>query len=298
MNEPTTLKVEDIDSACNAKFNSTSKPEGRRVIAWFSGGVTSAIACLWALHRFENVDIVFMDTKRNEDPDTYRFLEDCERLLYNRKVKWLSNPNYGSIEQIWEKNLTLNTAHGALCSTELKREMREGYQDVANDYAQIFGFDSSNKREMTRHDNMRRNYPEINVISPNVAFGYSKKKCIQLLEGFGVKVPLAYYWGFMNNNCLESLCVQGGIGYYKKAQQLFPEKFYKMAMREHDFTNRKGKPVTICKDQSKEAKKIGGYIPVFLLPHPDYPNVKDISMFKGRQPEGLMECTGFCGTKN
>ncbi len=48
------------------------------VIAWWSGGITSAvavwIAILW--YGIENVRIVFIDT-RNEHKDTYRFKEDC-----------------------------------------------------------------------------------------------------------------------------------------------------------------------------------------------------------------------------
>jgi hypothetical protein len=54
----------------------------------------------------------------------------------------------------------------------------------------------------------------------------------------------------------------------------------------------KGQPVTICKDQSK-----GGGL-VFLKPNPDYPNMKDISMMNGREPESLLECNGFCSTKD
>jgi hypothetical protein len=65
-----------------------------------------------------------------------------------------------------------------------------------------------------------------------------------------------------------------------------------MAAREHKFTNIAGEPRTICKDQSKG----GGF--VFLSPHPDYPNIKDISMMRGREPEPLIECFGFCSTIN
>ena len=64
-----------------------------------------------------------------------------------------------------------------------------------------------------------------------------------------------------------------------------------MAMREHEITDLKGEPVTICKDQSK-----GGGL-VFLKPHPKYPDMKDISMMKGRPPEMLIECNGFCSNK-
>jgi len=34
---------------------------------------------------------------------------------------------------------------------------------------------------------------------------------------------------------------------------------------------------------------------VFLKPHPDYPEIKDISMMKGLEPKPLFECNGLCG---
>lgn len=282
----------EIDRRCNEKLN----PKLRRVIAWFSGGITSAFACYWAVRHFKNVQIIGLDTK-NEDDDTYRFANECE-ILFGKKIQWVSNPKWESIEHVWYHYLSLNTAHGAICSTELKREMREQIQNVKNDYAQVFGFDASDKKEMNRHNAMRRNYPEINVISPNVAFGYSKRYCLQFFERIGIKPPRAYYLGFMNNNCLKTLCVKGGIGYWQMAATKFPDKFERMAEREHELTDLKGSPVTICKDQGKEAKATGEFSPVFLKYNPKYPQIKDISMFKGRQPKGLMECTGFCGTKD
>lgn len=103
-----------------------------------------------------------------------------------------------------------------------------------------------------------------------------------------IQLPVTYHLGLENNNCFKTGCVQGGIGYWQWMQQNQPEKFEKMAVREHDITDLKGTPVTICKDQSK-----GGGL-VFLKPHPKYPDMKDISMMKGRPPEMLIECNGFC----
>ena len=66
-----------------------------------------------------------------------------------------------------------------------------------------------------------------------------------------------------------------------------------MAKVEHELTDMKGEPVTMLKDQSKN----GGL--VFLKPHKDYPNVKDISMMKGREPQPLTDCNGLaCGVKD
>lgn len=262
-----------------------------RVIAWWSGGITSAVACMWAINAFKNVAIVFQDTM-NEDEDTYRFLKDCE-ILYSQKIERISaitvDGKYQSIEDVWFEFESLAVAHGAICSTVLKREVREAYQNLQTDYAQIFGYD---KNEMKRHLAMRRGYPEINAMSPLIDVGLSKADCARKFVKLGIKLPAAYKLGFQNNNCLQTGCVRGGIGYWQKYGQVFPDRFDRMAEREHKLTDLKGEPVTICKDQSK-----GGGL-VFLKPHPKYPHMKDISMMKGRHPESLVECTGFCTTKD
>lgn len=261
-----------------------------RVIAWWSGGITSATACHWAIQAFKNVAVVFMDTKKNEDEDTYRFFADCE-TLYGRRIEILSNPNYQTIEDVWRKYNSLNTAKGAICSTELKRAMREAYQNLETDYCQVFGFEYK-KKEIKRHLNMRKNYPEINMISPLIELKYSKSDCIRYFRKRGIEPPRAYKLGFDNNNCFKTGCVQGGIGYWQKIKREYPEKFERMANLEHELTQLKGEPVTISKDQSKK----GGL--VFLKHNPAYPNMKDISMMKGRQPKGVTECIGFCSTKD
>lgn len=259
-----------------------------RAVAWFSGGVSSAYACWLALQVYKNVVIVFIDTK-NEDPDTYRFLIDCEKL-YGQPIEILTRigKDYGQISDVWDKYLSLNTAHGAICSTELKREVREAFQDLVTDHAQIFGFDAD---EQKRHFNMRRNYPEINVVSLLFENKIDKKQALKFFKDKDIEIPLAYRLGFRNNNCLQTGCVRGGIGYWQKYQKQFPDRFDKMADREHRYTDQKGEPVTILKDRTN-----GKNARLFLKPHPKYPEIKDISMMKGRRVESLIECHGFCGT--
>lgn len=265
-----------------------------RVIAWWSGGIASAYACYLALDIYKNVVIVFQDTK-NEDPDTYRFLMDCEKL-YGQEVECISRigTDYDHIADVWYKYLSLNVASGAICSSELKRELRQKYQNAEIDHAQIFGFDNTEKG---RYLNMRSNYPEINCVSPLLENDLSKEDCIRFFRENNIEIPNAYKLGYRNNNCLMTGCVQGGIGYWKKYQKDFPDRFDKMAEREHNLTNLKGEPVTILKDQSNAAKASGIFW-VFLKPHPGYPHIKNLAMMKGRHPESLVECNGFCGTRD
>lgn len=51
----------------------------RDIIAWWSGGITSAVACKKAIDIFGKgrVRVIMIDTE-NEHLDTYRFKKDCE----------------------------------------------------------------------------------------------------------------------------------------------------------------------------------------------------------------------------
>lgn len=262
------------------------------IVCWFSGGITSAVACKIAidLYGVSRCRVIMMDTK-NEDDDTYRFLKDCEKW-YGLPIEIITREKYGSIQEVWRKYLSLNVAKGAVCSTSLKRELRIEWQ-AKNEYEyQVFGFDID---EPKRAKAMTLNYPKAKAIYPLLFHGYTKKKCIGLLNEAGIEIPVTYKYGFHNNNCFKTGCVQGGIGYWQKMQREFPDKFNNMAFMEHELSDIKGKPVTMLKDQSKKAKNSGNQL-VFLLPHMDYPEIKDISMMKGREPEPLTDCNGFCGT--
>ncbi|MAX71829.1 MAG: hypothetical protein CMC76_12160 [Flavobacteriaceae bacterium] len=124
--------------------------------------------------------------------------------------------------------------------------------------------------------------------------GYDKEKCLEIVNEAGIEVPRAYKYGFHNNNCLKTGCVQGGIGYWQKMYREFPDKFNAMAKIEHDLTNLRGYQVTMCKHQSSEAKaKPDRENLLFLKPHPDYPNNLTVLDVKAREPKPLMDCNGI-----
>lgn len=93
-----------------------------KVIGWWSGGVTSAVACKIALDLFgiDSMQFIMIDTK-NEDEDTYRFFMDC-REWYGKDIDIISAiPTvYDNIQDVWITHESLNVAHGAICSSELK----------------------------------------------------------------------------------------------------------------------------------------------------------------------------------
>jgi len=257
-----------------------------KIIGWWSGGITSAVACKLSIDLYgkDNVRIIFIDT-RNEDEDTYRFMRDCERW-YDIKIETISSDKHKTIQDVWIRYKALNNAKGAVCSSELKRAVREKWEKNNTWRYQVFGFELD---EYKRAKGLKLNHPHTKPIFPLMMYGLSKKECIKVVQDAGIEVPRTYSWGYLNNNCMNTGCVQGGIGYWQKIQKEFPDKFNKMADMEHKITDLKDKPVTMLKDQSK-----GGGL-VFLKPHPNYPNIKDISMMKGRPPKPLFECNGLCG---
>jgi hypothetical protein len=277
-----------------------------KIIAWWSGGITSAVACKIAIDLFgkENCRVIMIDTK-NEDDDTYRFKKDCESW-YGIDIEVITEigGQYDSIEDVWIKNKSLNVASGAVCSDRLKKRVRDKWQKNNTFKYQVFGFEFD-KKEFNRALSMMINHGEkANPIFPLMMMGYDKKKCIEIVQEAGIKEPLAYSLGFKNNNCLKTGCVQGGIGYWQKMKNDFPDKFNKMADLEHKLTDLKKYPVTMLKDQSKESKEIAiktglKYLSfVFLKKHKDYPDIKCIDDMRKQTVEPLFECNGFCGVND
>lgn len=266
-----------------------------KVIGWWSGGVTSAVTCKLCIDIYgvDNVRLIFIDTF-NEDDDTYRFKKDCEEW-YGTEIETITrvgkDKKYEKIQDVWYKYKSLNVAGGAVCSSELKRQLRKEWEKENTYKAQAFGFDVD---EIRRVKSMVNNYKKTaKPIFPLLMYGLNKKECVEMVLEAGLKLPRAYVLGFLNNNCLNTGCVQGGIGYWQKMRRDIPSNFDAMAKVEHELTDMKGEPVTMLKDQSK-----GGGL-VFLKPHKDYPDVKDISMMKGREPRPLTDCNGLaCGVKD
>ena len=120
-----------------------------KAICWWSGGITSAVACKIAIDMFgaDNCEVVMIDTK-NEHEDTYRFKDDCAKW-YGLEIQTITaiGDKYDSIQDVGLRHKSLNVATGAICSTRLKRIVRENYQKTVEYDYQVFGFEFD-KKEM------------------------------------------------------------------------------------------------------------------------------------------------------
>lgn len=193
-------------------------------IAWFSGGVTSAVACKLALKQYDDVEIVFIETGSHH-PDLLRFKDDCEKW-FNQKITVIQS-KYKNHFEVFEKTGVLSMPHYTPCTTLLKVRPRQEFESKHPEITHyIWGFESGAKEE-NRAKKMCDRYPEYQHIFPLIENNLNKESCLALVEQAGIKIPEMYLKGYHNNNCIG--CVRGGAGYWNKIRQDFPEHFKRMS---------------------------------------------------------------------
>lgn len=196
------------------------------VIAWFSCGCVSAIACYMAVSKFNFVRIYYIDTGQ-EHPDNIRFLHQCEEW-YQLPIRVVKNEKFSDAFDVCEKTRYLNGPSGARCTLELKKKMRWKIEDEQGAWhAQVFGFDATEERRAKR---FCEQYPEAKAIFPVYDAKLTKQECLALLKKHNIGIPMMYKLGYRNNNCIG--CVKGGIGYWARIRKDFPMQFARMASLE------------------------------------------------------------------
>lgn len=197
----------------------------KKKICWLSAGVSSFVAGYLA----KNVDeYIYIDIE-NQHPDSMRFIKDCERIL-KKPVKILRSP-YRSVENVIKQFRYINGAYGAKCTQILKKRVRKEWEDAHKDYdiTYVWGFDIE---ENNRAERLNESMPEFKHEYPLIERGLSKQDAHAILDRLGIKRPVMYDLGYQNNNCIG--CVKGGMGYWNKIRQDFPEVFDRMAKLERE----------------------------------------------------------------
>jgi len=207
-----------------------------RVLSWFSCGAASAIASKLAVEKYgERCEVLYCDTLAYEHPDNQRFLWDVERWI-GMEIKLLHSKEYADIMDVFKKTRWLVGNRGARCTTEMKKIPHKEYQRP--DDVQVFGFTASEGKRIERFK--RENFE---VITDFILYdrGIDKDECYARLRHAGIELPRMYQLGYKNNNCIG--CVKGGMGYWNKIRQDFPEDFIRMAKVERELG------ATILKDR-------------------------------------------------
>lgn len=193
------------------------------IISWFSCGVSSTVACKLAMKKFKNLRIVYIDIE-DHHKDNARFIKECE-AWFGRKIEVLKSP-YAKVENVIRQFRFINSAYGAKCTDILKKRVRKDFEISNRIDGYVWGFDASTK-EKRRAERLVEAMPNLEHYFPLIEEGMSKENAHGYLESVGIKRPVMYDLGFPNNNCIG--CVKGGMGYWLKIKELFPEKYKTMA---------------------------------------------------------------------
>lgn len=196
------------------------------IVAWWSGGITSAVACKLSIDQL-NATPIFIETGSHHE-DTVRFKHDCEKW-YGKKIEVIQSDKYSNHFDVIEQRRFINGPAGALCTAELKRMVRERWQKFKPITHYIWGFDYK-PHELDRADRIKTAIPKIDHIFPLIERQLTKADCIQIVKNIGIDIPMMYKLGFQNNNCIG--CVKGGMAYWNKIRQHFPDVFDQMAKAE------------------------------------------------------------------
>lgn len=196
------------------------------IVGWFSGGITSAVACSLV----PDAKLIYIETGSHH-PDSLRFKDDCERWL-NRPIEVIQSSKYESHFDVIEKRRFLNGPAGALCTSELKRKVRMKWErDNPGRHTYVWGFEH-NPKEQNRADRIKLTVPEHDHLFPLIDAKLTKQDCFFIVDNAGIEMPEMYKLGFNNNNCVG--CVKGGMAYWNKIREHFPDVFNRMAKAERE----------------------------------------------------------------
>lgn len=200
------------------------------IIAWFSCGVTSAVACKIALSLYNDVQLYYIETGSGH-PDNSRFLSDCEKW-YGQPIHTIRSDKYANVEDVLTKKRYINGPTGAACTFELKKQVRYKLEKELGSWdGQVWGFDYEPK-EINRAIRLKQQYPDTKPLFPLIEKQITKPDAMGMLWKAGIEIPAMYKMGYNNNNCIG--CVKGGMGYWNKIRKDFPKVFDRMAKIERD----------------------------------------------------------------
>lgn len=235
----------------------------QRVISWFSCGAASAVATKLAIAASDTPITIAYCKVQEEHPDNERFLRECEEW-FGQEIVVLMNQTYdGSIFNVFEKNY-MRTPSGSPCTRALKKQVRKSFELPSD--RQVFGYTIEEEARLDRFIDANN---DVDIWPILIERSLTKADCLAMIQNAGIEIPAMYRLGYNNNNCIG--CVKGGIGYWNKIRQDFPDHFIKMA----DLEKRKG--YTVLKDKNG---------PIFL---------HDLDPSRGNFPdEPEIDCGIFC----
>lgn len=224
-----------------------------------SGGLSSYEALRRTLekHGKGNVEAIFADVKgagqsehEGEDPDTYRFLSDIERVLDFPIVRLSEG------RTVWEVlrdgraiSMIVNGNRVSKCSEKLKREVLDAYVEShygSDECVQVIGYKWDERRRM---DQIRRAKAPYLVHFPLAEPPFVDDCDIAAQLGtVGVAPPELYALGFPHNNC-GGFCIHAGQAQFALLFRSKPERYAFHEEQEAAFHRDIRGDVTVLRDR-------------------------------------------------
>ena len=195
-------------------------------VGMFSAGVSSAVAVKLVAGE---LDAIFYTHIDDQHPDTLRFVWDCH-TWFDRDITIRRSP-LRTVENAIRQASFVSTPRGTIpCSRLLKARVRKDWErEAGGPFTYYWGLDAA---EAGRAEGIERAMPRHEHRFPLLAQNISKQDAHDMLVAAGIKRPAMYELGYHNNNCVG--CVRGGMGYWNRIREDFPEVFAARAKLERE----------------------------------------------------------------
>ena len=166
---------------------------------------------------------IYVDIK-DQHKDSMRFIRDIENVI-GSEVTVLRSERYETVEDCVLAFQGFRNPYNqfAPCTNWLKKRVRKQWEQehAEDDLTYIWGFDL---KERNRAERTVESNPQAKHEFPLIDKCLCKEEVHGLFERlFSFKRPAMYEMGYPNNNCIG--CIKGGMGYWNRIRQDFPDVF-------------------------------------------------------------------------
>lgn len=196
------------------------------IAVWFSCGAASAVAAKKTLELYGDTHNVRVlnNPVIEEDRDNRRFLNDVQDWI-GVKIEEVTNPKYPSCSaaSVWDSKKFMSGTNGAPCTTLLKKEARQIWEQNNKVDHHVLGFTADERKRHERFVMTERELLPILII-----LGITKSDCYKIILEEGLKLPRVYDMGYPNANCIG--CVKAtSPTYWNHVRKHHPDVFNQRA---------------------------------------------------------------------
>jgi hypothetical protein len=190
-------------------------------IVSLSGGSASAVAADRVINQYNDVELWFADTLW-EDEDLYRFLGDLESRWEKQITKYTDGRT--PLEIAEHKKLIPNSL-AAPCSHELKQKPFLRYiKQLPKPLTVHLGLSWDEEHRMKKPKEVYESVEGVTVDYPLMWQPLPHMNYTETIQGWGIKPPRLYEYGFPHNNC-GGRCVRQGMKEWLRLKTVMPERF-------------------------------------------------------------------------